>query len=68
MHPDILSAVQAHAAAEYPRESCGLIVAAGPAQCVQECLVRLKRRQLREHSGVGPRRESTVDCRFVTRR
>ena len=37
MHPDILSAVQAHAAAEYPRESCGLIVAAGPAQCYIPC-------------------------------
>ncbi len=37
MHKHILAAVQAHAAAEYPREACGLIVATGKAHSYIAC-------------------------------
>lgn len=37
MHKHIFAAVQAHAAAEYPREACGLIVAAGKAHRYIAC-------------------------------
>ncbi|MCA4074882.1 C40 family peptidase, partial [Pseudomonas kurunegalensis] len=37
MRKHIIAAVQAHAAAEYPRECCGLIVAIGRAQRYVPC-------------------------------
>ncbi|MCR1763509.1 C40 family peptidase, partial [Pseudomonas aeruginosa] len=37
MRKQILSAIRAHAAEEYPREACGVIVGAGKAQQYVRC-------------------------------
>ncbi|AIR90761.1 C40 family peptidase [Pseudomonas cremoricolorata] len=37
MHPELLHAVQLHAAAQYPRECCGLVVAVGEQQRYLPC-------------------------------
>ncbi|HGX3315021.1 TPA: Mov34/MPN/PAD-1 family protein, partial [Pseudomonas aeruginosa] len=37
MRKQILSAIQAHAAEEYPREACGLVVGAGRRQQYVRC-------------------------------
>ena len=53
MREKLLNAIRAHAAAEYPRECCGLIVAVGRRQAYRAC--RNLARDPAEHFALDPK-------------